>query len=202
MRSHATSLDYAEASFASTASSDETARESVSALPFDEADFRAFYEKTAPQLRAYLRRVLGNSGPADDLLQEAYIRFLRTPLVLTGEAHRRHYLFRIATNLLRDHFRAAKHSFTALPEIASSSRGSRDSDLAHDLEPFLSQLHPRQREMLWLAYVEGYNHAEIAETLRCKRASIRPMLFRARRRLAELLRAAGWKQNSARGTSP
>jgi RNA polymerase sigma-70 factor, ECF subfamily len=42
--------------------------------------------------------------------------------------------------------------------------------------------------MLWLAYVEGSSHREIAAALGLRAASIRSMLFRARRRLADKLR--------------
>ena len=39
---------------------------------------------------------------ADDLLQEAYYRFLRADAAYESEAHRRNVLFKIATNLARD----------------------------------------------------------------------------------------------------
>lgn len=191
---HAGSLDSAELAFAS-GDFDEDAMHSPAALPsIDEAEFRAFYDKTAPALRGYLRRVLGNLSAADDLLQESYLRLLRAPLAPAEEAHRKHYLFRIATNLLTDHFRAAKHSFASLPEIPDAASAHRDLDVQRDLERFLSELKPRERELLWLAYVEGYRHDEIAEFMHLRAASIRPMLFRARARFAELLRARGWKR--------
>jgi RNA polymerase sigma-70 factor (ECF subfamily) len=52
-------------------------------------------------------------------------------------------------------------------------------------------LKPRQRALLWLAYVEGMRHAEIAEVLGLSALSIRPLLFRARRRMATALRGRG-----------
>jgi RNA polymerase sigma-70 factor, ECF subfamily len=196
--SHADSLDPAAIPFASAEPTESAARKPAGVLCMNEAEFRAFYEKTAPQLRAYLRRVTGDASLADDLLQESYLRLLRAPASPTEEAHRKHYLFRIATNLLRDHFRAAKRAPAAAPEIAANaaSHPARDFALQSDLEKFLLELKPRERELLWLAYVEGYRHDEIAKSLRCRTASIRPMLFRARGRLAELLRARGWKRKS------
>src|ERR1700735_2523033 len=65
--------------------------------------FDAFYIRTAPALRAYIRRVSGNSGAADDLLQEAYVRMLHAPLLT--EPQRKSYLYRTATNLVPDHHR-------------------------------------------------------------------------------------------------
>src|SRR5689334_7537756 len=68
----------------------------------DEAGFRALYDRTARSLWAYLARMTGSADLADDLLQETYYRFLRSRSDYESEAHRRHTLFRIATNLVRD----------------------------------------------------------------------------------------------------
>lgn len=196
MRAQTESIDCGELSFTAGESDDEAVRKPVPTALLDEAQFRVFYETTAPALRAYLRRVSGDRSVADDLLQESYLRVLRAPLAPTEEAHRKHYLFRVATNLLRGHFRAAKRTFAPLPEIPSAAHAARDFELERDLGQFLSELKPRERELLWLAYVEGYRHEEIAKLIQCRTASIRPMLFRARLRLAELLRAGGWKRQS------
>jgi RNA polymerase sigma-70 factor (ECF subfamily) len=55
----------------------------------------------------------------------------------------------------------------------------------------LSDVTPRDRELLLLAYVEGLTHREIAGVTGLMHASIRPLLFRARRRFARVLREAG-----------
>ena len=77
-------------------------------LEMDEEAFRGFYDRTARTLRAYLARVTGDGALADDLLQEAYYRFLRARGDYEGEAHRRNALFRIATNLIYDSRRRAR----------------------------------------------------------------------------------------------
>src|SRR5205823_8441327 len=68
----------------------------------DEEAFRAFYERTARGVWAYLARVTGDRQMADDLLQETFYRFLRAAATHDSEAHRRNSLYRIATNLARD----------------------------------------------------------------------------------------------------
>src|SRR5436190_13295004 len=68
----------------------------------DEETFRAFYERTARGVWAYLARVTGDRQMADDLLQEAFYRFLRAAATHDSETHRRNSLYRIATNLARD----------------------------------------------------------------------------------------------------
>ena len=57
----------------------------------------------------------------------------------------------------------------------------------------LFKLKPRQRQLVWLAHVEGLSHIEVAEVLGVKAASVRLMVFRARKRLAELLREQGYR---------
>jgi RNA polymerase sigma-70 factor (ECF subfamily) len=150
----------------------------------DEPEFESFYRATADRLRAYLYRVSGQRRIVDDLLQEAYFRFLRSKFEGGGEEDRVRYLFRIATNLLKDHWAEAKRSRELLPERVSA--GADEARL--DLHAALGALKPTDREMLWLAYAEGCSHAEIAEILEVKRASVRVLLFRARARLNALLK--------------
>ena len=57
-------------------------------------------------------------------------------------------------------------------------------------------LKPRDATLLWLAYVEGDTHADIAASLRLGRASVKVMLSRARGRLRDLLKARGFTQGS------
>jgi RNA polymerase sigma-70 factor (ECF subfamily) len=60
-----------------------------------------------------------------------------------------------------------------------------------DFSRVFQELKPRYREMLWMAYVEGSSHREIAEVVGLKVQSVRPLLFRAREKLAALLRKRG-----------
>lgn len=159
----------------------------------NEEEFHVFYSRTARPLKAYLMSVSGGDfALADDLLQESYFRFLRAEFEATDETHQKNYLFRIATNLLRDHHRRRRPEVSELPEITDTSdRGDR-AHLRSDLSRALRALKPRDRKMLWLAHVEGFSHREIGEVLGLKRDSVRPMLFRARQRLADVLRAGGF----------
>ena len=102
----------------------------------------------------------------------------------------RRYLFRIATNLLHDCWRRPSHtSIEELPEkIFASSNDSGRLESQAILGPALAQMRPRDRQLLWLAYAEDYSHREIAEITGLGTASIRLLLFRARRKIARLLR--------------
>jgi RNA polymerase sigma-70 factor (ECF subfamily) len=60
-----------------------------------------------------------------------------------------------------------------------------------DVGRIFARLQPRERALLWLAYVEGRSHAEIAQAMGLRAISVRVMLFRARAALARRLRRAG-----------
>jgi len=175
-----------------------TAGEAREAFHMDEESFRDFYERTARPLWAYLSRVLGDASLAEDLMQEAYYRFLRARLPDLGEAHRRNYLFRIATNLLRDSWRQKKGEHLPLPpelEIPVHDGTVERVQQKSVLSNALRGLKPREREILWLAYAQGSSHQEIADMMGLKSGSIRLMLFRARKKLAGFLRREGLAPN-------
>ena len=156
----------------------------------DEQEFRLFYERTARPLRAYLLGSCGDATLADDLLQEAYFRLIRADFRANDAEHRKNYLFRIATNLLRDHYRRRRPETPEIPELADevTDHGDRFA-VRSDLIRVLRELKPRERELLWLAYVEGMSHREIASALGLQTDSIRPLLFRARKRMARVMRS-------------
>ena len=159
-------------------------------LPMDSDAFAGFYQRSAPALRAYLARVSGNAALADDLLQESYLRFLCASRPEGGEVNYRRYLYRIATNLLRDHWRKPRAAcIEDVPERLLMARdGLSGIESRATLNPALAQMRPRERQLLWLAHAEGYSHREISEITGLNAAGIRLLLFRARRKIARLLR--------------
>jgi RNA polymerase sigma-70 factor (ECF subfamily) len=164
----------------------------------DEEAFRAFYDRTARSVWAYLSRATGDQRLADDLLQDTYYRFLRAGEKFETDAHRRHYLFRIAINLVRDHQRRSRFARLAAQQRADDAAvASVGEDIAArtvrqiDVKRAMGRLRPRERDLLWLAYAVGSTHEEIAATLGLKAASIKSLLFRARRRLAAFLGRPG-----------
>ncbi len=170
----------------------------------DSDAFAAFYERSARPLWAYLARVSGDPALADDLLQESFLRFLGADYPTDGEVSARRYLFRIATNLMRDHWRRPKPA--SIDELPEELFHVRDHSAACDskamLGPALQTMRPRERQLLWLAYAEGYSHREIAEITRLATASIRLLLFRARRKIARLLREQNSADQDAPGQAP
>ncbi|MBI4904019.1 MAG: RNA polymerase sigma factor [Acidobacteria bacterium] len=153
-----------------------------------EEEFEIFYDHTAKGLKGYLMRILNNSALADEILQESYFRILRADLPPMEERERKSYLFRVATNLTHDQYRGRREQCLPLQELTMAYPAQPEEDARRDLRRAMSELPQRERQAVWLAYVEGSSHREIATVLGMKEVSIRPMLFRARQRLVEMLK--------------
>lgn len=157
----------------------------------DEPSFLAFYRRTAAPLRAYVARVLDDVSQADDIVQEAYLRVLRTPPHTEDPQQLRAFVFRVATNLIVDHWRKRRRERPALDEAMTPAAPGPDIPLRVDMARLFGRLRPQHRQLLWLAYVEGADHREIASALGVGERSVRVLLHRARRTLARLLQGSG-----------
>jgi RNA polymerase sigma-70 factor, ECF subfamily len=165
----------------------------ASELPMDNDAFAQFYERSARSLWAYLSRVSGDAALADDLTQESYVRLLCAARPDEGEVASRRYLFRIATNLLHDHWRRPKsRSIEELPEeLFAKGDDWANLDSKVILGRAMATMRPRDRQLLWLAHAESYTHREIAEITGLGAASVRLLLFRARRKITQRLQELG-----------
>lgn len=154
----------------------------------NETEFENFYKEHSPPLWRYARRLADSEAVADDVVQESFLRFLGA--TRRADTNARAYLYRIATNLVYDHFRRGKR------EVEQDSISQANYEPAHepfapdsDIGKVFDKLKTQERALLWLAYVEGHDHREIAAMLNLKALSVRVLLFRARRKLAGLLDA-------------
>ena len=158
--------------------------------------FAEFYRRHSRSLWTYVYRATGNAADADDIVQDAFCRLLRSDVPAVTDDVLRRYVFRIAGNLITDRWRQSTRERSRLAyepgAAATSSVPLRD----HDVTQTFAELKPRERALLWLAYVEGEDHQEIAESLGLARGSIKVLLSRARARLRDLLKSKGLGENT------
>lgn len=159
-----------------------------------QAEFETFYRETARPLWGYLARICGDRALADDLLQETYLRFCRARLP-ASRGEWKAYVYRIGTNLAADWWRHTGRRAAASVEPDRAAGDERDGEAdairRGDLDRAFAALKPRERALLWLAYVDGLDHREIGRALGLSRPSVKVVLFRARRKLAEILERRG-----------
>jgi RNA polymerase sigma-70 factor, ECF subfamily len=186
MKTHSISLE-------STVGSCEYVGADHDLYSMNEETFANFYNKTSKPFWAYLARVSGSGTLADDLSQESYLRFLGAKAPWKeGEVACRRYLFRIGTNLLRDHYRR-KRSYSLedlsekeLPTANPQKIEAIDSE--EQLNEAMVKLRPSERQLLWLAHAEELSYQDISVITGFSLARIRLTLFRSRRKLARVLR--------------
>jgi RNA polymerase sigma-70 factor (ECF subfamily) len=153
--------------------------------------FAEFYRRNAPALWSFVRRTCGDSEQTNDILQEAFLRLLRSRPVGMDDRQMRAYLRKISYRLVIDGWRRAGLEKKHLADSPEAS-GQRGETLAPDMERTFALLKPRDRTLLWLAHVEGYSHKEIASITGLREESIKVLLFRSRSALAKHLRERGY----------
>jgi len=156
-------------------------------LRMDEKAFCAFYQETVPTLWSYIRRASGDSALADDILQDTFYRFLRSDLPAMEKFQMKGYLYRIANSLLADHWRRVKRERRWSLESIFRKDAGENKEGGGDTMRVFQRMKSQEQTLLWLAYVEGFDHREIALALHLKEKSVRVLLFRARKKFAGML---------------
>lgn len=160
--------------------------------------FTRFYTETHRGLYAYIVRSIGNQTASQDILQESYIRFLESDFDDDDDENARKYLYTITSHLVRDDWRRQsrwRRWFQSSEDtpgyVETAGVDSLESSIDHrlDLTKALGQLPPKQRSMVWLAYVVGFSHSEIGQMLKVSERSVRVILHRARTKLLAVMKS-------------
>jgi RNA polymerase sigma-70 factor, ECF subfamily len=156
-------------------------------VPFD-----AIVAAHHAEIHRYLRRVTSRSAESDDLSQETFLRAYRAYPSLPGNANVRAWLFAIATNLSRNHYRAEKRRSKAHAAIRVT-RSEVDGD-APDGETLFSETRaliedvvdglPRKQRMAFvLRKIHGLDYDAIGQSLQCSADTARAHVFQALRKV-------------------
>jgi RNA polymerase sigma-70 factor (ECF subfamily) len=154
-----------------------------------------FYANHSRSFWFYIYKICGDETMADDIFQESAYKFLRARPKIQNERHMKVYLYRIAFHLIVDKKRRIKVEKKSFEEkVHTYERDMHDARqesgvlLSMEMKKTFKRLKPKQRMLLWLAYVEGYSYSEIAEMTNTKKNSLKVQLFRAREKMATLLK--------------
>ena len=130
----------------------------------DDEAIEAFVRKYYPRILQYCRLHLGDPCHAEDCTQETFARFFRTLPKYRHYGKAANYLYVIAGNLCRDHYRRpAEIPLDTLPEQPVDPIAS--FDLRMDLRQALGRLPPELREVTVLYFLQGQPQKEIARIL-------------------------------------
>ena len=164
----------------------------------DQDAFTRLVDRHKDALVAYLYRLCGDHGLAEDLSQEAFFRLYRAAGRYQERGRLKAYIYRIATNLLRSHERRARlvRWLPLSPLIepvaggAEPESAAEGAELRQALSRAIGELPLVFRAPLVLQLVEGWKTREIAEALRMPEGTVKSRVNRGRRRLRAALRRA------------
>lgn len=167
----------------------------------DVAAFERLYRDNADRVFALCLRLSGDSGRAQELTQDVFVRAWQKLGTFEGKSAFSTWLHRLTVNLVLMHLRKKGLQLVSLEETINPSEedapkrdfGSRDTQLAGSvdrvtLERAVASLPPGYRMVFVLHDVEGFEHNEIATMLECSTGNSKSQLHKARLKLRELLR--------------
>jgi RNA polymerase sigma factor (sigma-70 family) len=164
------------------------------------AQFSSFYTQNRSELITHANRIVKDKAKAEEITQEALVKFMLAAPELSSEDHGLAYLHRTIENLCIDLFRAENRrpNLVALDdataEVESTWQVSGDHSQAISsaedaaiIRQALSLLSPAERAALVMWEVEGRSTAEIAKELGIKESAVRHTVSRARASLRKVL---------------
>jgi RNA polymerase sigma factor (sigma-70 family) len=174
--------------------------ESSTPASWSVAQFSSFYTQNRSELIAHANRIVKDKAKAEEITQEALVKFMLAAPELSSDNHALSYLHRTIENLCIDLFRAENRrpNLVALDdataEVESMWQVSGDHSVAISaaedaaiIRQALSLLSPAERAALVMWEVEGRSTKEIAKELGIKESAVRHTVSRARASLRKVL---------------
>jgi RNA polymerase sigma-70 factor (ECF subfamily) len=134
--------------------------------------------------------LLGSVGEEEDLVQETYLRAMRSLRTFRGDAPVRAWLVAVARNVCADHVRRRTRAARLLRRLHVEPIADAVHDTPAEMDDMLAALDPDRRDAFVLTQVLGLSYAEAAVALDCPVGTIRSRVSRARADLIAAVHAA------------
>jgi RNA polymerase sigma-70 factor, ECF subfamily len=152
-----------------------------------------------PRLAGWVRRLVDDDDTAHEIASEAFTRLLAR---WTGLDNPQSYLYMIATNLVRDHWRKSGRERRAIRSLTAAA----PDDAYHpaqdvDVRALIEALAPRLRAAFLLHYYAGFGVREVAAMLGRPEGTVKADLYHARAQLKAALDEGPREQPGGRPAS-
>jgi RNA polymerase sigma-70 factor (ECF subfamily) len=156
----------------------------------DDVAFGELVERYKHLVYGMVWRLTSDRSQADDLAQEVFLKVHRGLPYFRGEARLSTWIFRIVSNVCSE---ARSRRTAEIPGAASVREPGRsdgafaDLELRDRLDKAIAQLPEQYRLLIAAHYLDGVQYDVLAETLDIPIGTVKTHLYRAKRRLRELL---------------
>ena len=142
-----------------------------------------------PKLAGWVRRLVDDDETAHEIASEAFVRLLSKWTSPDKLDNPQSYLYMIATNLVRDHWRKMERERRAMRSVSAGADREPLSDPAQDVDvrELIQGLPARLRDPFLLHYYAGFPIKEVATLLHRPEGTIKADLFAARAKLKAAL---------------
>ena len=159
-------------------------------------------ERYGPELQRHVTAMLGNAEEARDIVQDLWVTALRTRPEAGEGANIRAWLYRVATRRALDRIAMRRRRSALLaahsrdlepgaPPATDAAASRLSSAAAARVRKAVAELPPRQRNAVWLRWIEGLDHATIARRLDSTPEAARANVYQGMKKLRREL-AAVW----------
>lgn len=158
--------------------------------------FGALYDRYVDPMYRFIRFQVSYEEDAEDLTETVFLKaFESLPGFRTGKrmTNFRAWIYRIARNLVIDHYRTRKPSLPLDLEFASGEVAEQPEELiqfreeSERISRAVSRLDEPFRPVIVMRFVSGLNYTETADALGLTENYVRVIQFRALKQLKELL---------------
>lgn len=132
--------------------------------------------------------ILCNEHDVQDAIQDTFCRYLEKKPEFRDEEHEKAWLIRVATNICRDMIRfRIRHPKVSIDEIENTLEAPEEKEIFKEL----LELPVKQKTVIYLHYVEGYQIKEIAGILGITESAVKLRLLRGRKQLRDAVSMEG-----------
>jgi RNA polymerase sigma-70 factor, ECF subfamily len=170
----------------------------------DRQALRLLFARHQQKVHCFVLRLVANDATAEDIVNDVFLDLWRQAASFEGRARVSTWLLAIARNKALSAMRGRTYEpldeamAETIPDSADTAEDSLDaSQRGKVLRQCLRQLSPAHREIIDLVYYHERSVEEVATILDVPAATVKTRMFYARKRLAELLKAAGIDTASA-----
>lgn len=147
------------------------------------------YEKYSADVFKYSLSILKSVEEAKDAVQEVFVKYAESESSFRRDCSQKTWLLVITRNYCYNRIQHSSFKQNDLAVIEGNEQLEVDYDSAISLREALKMLTPEQNELIYLKEYEGYSYKEIAELTEQSLENVKIKLFRARKKLRDILKS-------------